>query len=101
MFCPACASPVSRRASSCAACSHALSERFWAELDHATAAPPDDLGSSRLGLFLESRYRVEHALGAGGMGEVFRGVDVRLERAVAVKFLAKHARSNAALVERF
>ena len=33
-------------------------------------------------------YEVEHLLGAGGMGEVYRGVDTRLGRAVALKVIS-------------
>ena len=32
-------------------------------------------------------YRIEGPLGAGGMGEVFRGTDTRLNRRVAIKVL--------------
>lgn len=34
-------------------------------------------------------YEVEHLLGAGGMGEVYRGVDTRLRRAVALKVISQ------------
>ena len=34
-----------------------------------------------------SHYRVDTKIGAGGMGEVYRGIDTRLNRPVAVKFL--------------
>ena len=32
-------------------------------------------------------YQIVSALGAGGMGEVFRATDMRLNRPVAIKFL--------------
>ncbi|HLJ46116.1 MAG TPA: protein kinase [Bryobacteraceae bacterium] len=46
-------------------------------------------------------YRVDALLGAGGMGEVYRGWDPRLRRVVALKFMASEFLSDAAAVEQF
>ncbi|WP_433190624.1 protein kinase domain-containing protein [Actinoallomurus sp. CA-150999] len=43
----------------------------------------------RSGLELAGRYRLEAPLGQGGMGEVWRGVDLRLRRPVAVKVIRR------------
>jgi serine/threonine-protein kinase len=46
-------------------------------------------------------YKIEQKLGEGGMGEVYRGVDMMLEREVAIKFLRPELASQANVVERF
>jgi eukaryotic-like serine/threonine-protein kinase len=45
-------------------------------------------------------YEIQSALGAGGMGEVYRGLDTRLDRTVAIKVLASHLASSPELKQR-
>ena len=46
-------------------------------------------------------YEILSAIGAGGMGEVYRARDARLDRIVAVKVLPDHAAARPDLRERF
>jgi eukaryotic-like serine/threonine-protein kinase len=46
-------------------------------------------------------YEVLAALGAGGMGEVYRARDTRLDRDVAIKVLPEHLADDAASLSRF
>ena len=46
-------------------------------------------------------YEISGSLGAGGMGEVFRARDTRLNRDVAVKVLPKDFASDADQLRRF
>jgi eukaryotic-like serine/threonine-protein kinase len=46
-------------------------------------------------------YEIQSALGAGGMGEVYRARDTRLDRTVAIKILPAHLSANAELNARF
>ena len=54
------------------------------------------LVGSRVGPYLISR-----SLGSGGVGEVFKGVDVMLQREVAIKVLHHEFASDPSFVERF
>ena len=46
-------------------------------------------------------YEIQSPLGAGGMGEVYRAKDTRLDRTVAIKVLPSHLSSNTDLKQRF
>ena len=46
-------------------------------------------------------YEIQSALGAGGMGEVYRARDTRLDRTVAIKILPEHLSDNAEAKQRF
>src|SRR6204780_2618546 len=45
-------------------------------------------------------YEIQSPLGAGGMGEVYRARDTRLDRIVAIKVLASHLSSSPELKQR-
>ncbi|WP_433175113.1 serine/threonine-protein kinase [Actinoallomurus sp. CA-150999] len=55
----------------------------------------------RRGVELCGRYRLEERIGAGGMGEVWRGVDLRLRRPVAIKILPVELAADQTAAERF
>src|SRR5262245_56447556 len=53
-------------------------------------------GGTRLG-----PYEIVAPLGAGGMGEVYRAKDTRLDRTVAIKILSSHLSSSTDYKQRF
>ncbi len=53
------------------------------------------------GQLLAERYRLDHRIAVGGMGEVWQAVDVRLDRTVAVKVLKPELCGDAEFLHRF
>jgi len=54
-----------------------------------------------IGRLLGGQYRIESSLGQGGMGSVYRAIQLSVNRAVAVKLITGGSSNNAELVERF
>jgi serine/threonine protein kinase/Flp pilus assembly protein TadD len=69
-------------------------------LEIAARAIAIDRRSGMMGRTL-GHYRIESWLGAGGMGEVYRAVDTKLDRAVAVKVLSEHLSTHPEALARF
>jgi serine/threonine-protein kinase len=61
-----------------------------------------DTGEGRFpaGTLLDGRYRVISLLGRGGMGEVYRAIDLTLKQPVALKFLPENMARDPRLLER-
>ncbi len=55
----------------------------------------------RIGTVLQHRYRIDARIGAGGMGVVYRGERIGLDRPVAIKFLHREVATDAGALERF
>ena len=55
----------------------------------------------RLGMFLGDRYEILEKIGSGGMADVYKAKDHKLNRFVAVKVLKQEFSENANFVSKF
>src|ERR1041385_380781 len=79
-----------------------LKREVEALLDSRTAndSPSESMAAFTRANLQLGPYRIEALIGAGGMGEVFRATDTRLQRTVAVKML-RGGSNHPAARERF
>lgn len=61
----------------------------------------EDRAANLSGALLERRYRVEALLARGGMSAVYRGLDTRLDRPVAIKVMDPRFADDRTFVDRF
>jgi serine/threonine-protein kinase len=101
--CPACGLEVAAESRFCAHCGAnlAASAVVTAPPAHNPAKAGLHDGRFPVGIVLGERYRILGLLGRGGMGEVYRAHDLKLEQQVALKFLPEAAAFNPSLMERF
>jgi len=66
--------------------------------DHSSGAPGE---TPPVGQVLDGRYRVESRVAVGGMATVYRAVDTRLDRELALKVMHPSLASDGAFVDRF
>src|SRR4029079_10608972 len=75
------------------------SARYGQSMSEETATETAE--TALIGRVLADRYRVEHLLGSGGMGSVYRAEHVLMKKAVALKVLHREMTYHPEVVARF
>jgi serine/threonine protein kinase len=113
MFCPNCGTSLADDAAFCASCGTAIPGRTSVAVAvTAAGVPPIDLtpgtessaDEKLLGMVkaeLGRDYRIERELGRGGMAVVYKGVEIALERTVALKVVPPDNANAGQAAERF
>jgi len=100
MRCPSCQAEVSEDSRFCSKCGsavHVVAEG-QASFTKTMTTPRPGLVTGSL---LAGKYRIQDEIGHGGMGIVYRAEDIKLKRAVALKFLPLEGTQDSEARERF
>ncbi len=99
MQCPACRTENSAESKFCRECATPLPQGTGpASLTRTLEAGPLELSR---GMLFAGRYEIIEALGAGGMGRVYRAHDTKLNEEVALKLINPEIAADKKTVERF
>jgi Protein kinase domain/zinc-ribbon domain len=107
VICPSCGAGLADASRFCPSCGSAVSEAETRLSDQPRTAATTTSGTAvwhgrfAPGTVLDNRYRIVSLLGRGGMGEVYRADDLRLEQPVALKFLPESLEMDPARLARF
>jgi serine/threonine-protein kinase len=107
MRCPGCQAEIARPGKFCPECAAPLAHDVTRTIAIQRSKPPSSHsnesngGRFAPGARLGERYQVLGLVGHGGMGEVYRASDIKLNQLVALKFLPPAAAHNARALERF
>jgi serine/threonine protein kinase len=99
--CAACSKELEDNARFCPECGKPLTETSSGTPTRTPADPTQQKRQLQLPLLVGTRYRIEEMRGGGGMAKVYRGVDLTLQREVAVKLINPELRAEPEFDARF